>query len=188
MILTQPQGHDIVYLDPPWYRTPCGTAKTPYETMTWDELKNFELGAWMNRDCVIACWRTGPTEMQESEVLRHWCDRFGLHPGGVGYFWIKTKLDGTPIGASGPRQKFVKQLGEWVTFLTTKKRGRVFPLQTEAQSQWVFAPKARRGEHSKKPQQVRDNLFELFGPERSYVELFARSEDPRFNSWGNEMQ
>ena len=89
-------------------------------------------------------------------------------------------------GASGPPPKLVKQLGEQVIALTTRKRGRVFPLLTEAQPQWVFAPKPGRGSHSRKPPVVRDNIVELLG-DRPRVELFAREHPPGWNAWGDEI-
>jgi N6-adenosine-specific RNA methylase IME4 len=71
--------------------------------------------------------------------------------------------------------------------LTTRKRGRVFPLLTEAQVQTVFAPKPRRGEHSRKPAKVRSNIVELLGDHRSKAELFAREEFEGWNAFGDEL-
>jgi N6-adenosine-specific RNA methylase IME4 len=197
MILTEPSKHQIVYIDCPWPRTPCGTAKTPYNTMTWAELRAFDLGAWLADDALVFAWVTGPTHLKECAVLSHWCEQFGLYEAGVPYIWVKTRKDGvTPIGASGPRPKLVKQLGEFVIALTTRKRGRVFPLLTEAQVQWVedgtmpteevYAPKPPRGSHSRKPAIVRDKIVELVG-DRSRVEIFARDEHPGWNAMGDEL-
>jgi len=178
--------YEIIYLDPPWPRTAYGTARTPYKTMSWVELSGFDLGRWMARDCVVFCWMTGPTHLKEATVLSTWCDRFGLHEAGLAYIWVKTTRKGKPIGASGPRPKLIKQLGEVVIALTTRKRGRVFPLLTEAQTQWVFAPKPRRGEHSRKPPIVRSSIVELLG-DRPRIELFARDRVKGWDAWGDEV-
>jgi N6-adenosine-specific RNA methylase IME4 len=69
MILTSAAPHEIVYIDPPWPRTKCGTAETPYKTMSWDELLAFDLGAWLARDAIVFCWTTGPTHLKECAVL-----------------------------------------------------------------------------------------------------------------------
>ncbi len=130
MILSEPRRHNIVYMDPPWWRTPCGTAKTPYKTMSWPELRAFDLGAWLERDAVVFCCMTGPTHLKEAAVLAHWCERFKLYEAGIAYLWVKTTKAGKPIGASGPRPKLVKQLGEFVLALTTQNRGRVLPLSS----------------------------------------------------------
>ncbi len=91
MILASASPHEIVYLDPPWHRTPCGTARTPYRTMSWTQLLAFDLGAWLARDAMVFCWMTGPTQLRESAVLLHWCGRFKLHEAGTAYIWLKTK-------------------------------------------------------------------------------------------------
>lgn len=189
-------GYEIILADPPWPRTPCGTARTPYSTMTWEELLAFDLGRFMARDCAVFCWLTGPTHLKECAVLSTWCKRFGLHEAGIAYVWIKTTKDGKPIGASGPRPKLVKQLGEYVIALTTRKRGRVFPLLTEAQVQWcdegiveaceVREPKVRAGEHSRKPAVVRQKIVELLG-DRSRIELFARQRVMGWDSHGDQL-
>jgi N6-adenosine-specific RNA methylase IME4 len=216
--------YEIMYLDPPWHRTPNGTARTPYKTMSWAELEAFDLGAWLARDAMVYCWMTGPTQLRESAVLLRWCERFGLHEAGTAYQWIKTKkpqperaeklrsivlsfastdaerrdalaefeemggVDGaTPIGASGPRPKAVKQVhSDRVIALTTSKRGRVFPLLTEAQCQLIYWPKPRKGEHSRKPPEVRDRIVELLG-DRPRIELFARKRVPGWHSDGDEL-
>jgi N6-adenosine-specific RNA methylase IME4 len=228
MILTSAAPHEIVYIDPPWHRTPCGTARTPYKTMSWAELLAFDLGAWLARDAMVFCWMTGPTQLRESAVLMRWCERFKLHEAGTAYIWLKTKrpkperaeqlrsiildwssteaerrkalaeleemggLDGaTPIRASGPRPRAVKQVHtDRVIVLSTRKRGRVFPLLTEAQEQLVYWPKPHgEGGHSRKPPEVRDRIVELLG-DRPRVELFARQDaerGERWNAWGDEM-
>lgn len=190
------ERYEIVYLDPPWPRTPCGTAKTPYATMTWEELHAFDLGQWLAPNCVVFCCLTGPTHLKECAVLSTWCDRFKLYEAGIAYRWIKTTKAGVPIGASGPRPKLVKQLGEDVIALTSRKRGRVFPLLTEAQVQWcsdegivdaceVRAPKVLRGEHSRKPAIVRTKIVELLG-DRPRIEVFAREVVSGWHGFGNE--
>lgn len=177
--------YEIIYLDPAWPRTPFGTAKTPYSTMTWEELHAFDLGQFMARDCVVFCWVTGPTHLKECAVLSTWCERFGLHEAGIAYRWIKTTNAGVPIKAAGPRPRLVKQLGEDVIALTTRGDGRTFKLLTEAQVQWVFAPKVKKGEHSRKPAVVRDNIVELLG-DRPRIELFARERIEGWDGAGDE--
>jgi len=61
--------YEIVYIDPPWWRKPFGTAKTPYATMTWDQLRAFDLGRFLARDCLVFCWVTGPTRMKLGKII-----------------------------------------------------------------------------------------------------------------------
>lgn len=185
--LLSPRPHSVVLADPPWYRTPCGTAKTPYPTMTWGELSAFPIGDWLARPGVLFVWTTGPTHLKECAVLSTWCERYKLYEAGIAFIWVKTRRsDGRVIGASGPRPKLVKQLGELVVAFTTQKRGRALPLASQAVEQYVCAPKPRRGAHSTKPPEVRDRIVELHGDGVDRVELFARDKAPGWNRWGHE--
>lgn len=177
--------YEIIYMDPPWGEyTPAGTAKISYPTMTTAELKDLPLDQWMAKRCVLFIWVTGPLLMrQQSQVIDHWKRKYKLGYQGMPYVWVKTRKDGAPIGASGPRPRLTKPLTEFVIALSNVKRGRPFPLLTEAQSQLVFSPKARL--HSRKPAEVRDRIVELLG-DRKRIELFSRERVAGWDGWGNE--
>lgn len=184
--------YPIIYGDMPWSGyTACGTARLPYETMTEDELKAFDWSRYMAKRCVLLLWVTGPKLDVAFRCVEAWKVSHGLRYVGVAYKWIKTTMDGKPIRAAGPRPTGVKPLGEDVIMLTNVKRGRPLPLLTESQVQWcnnedaivesheVLAPKAKRGEHSRKPAVVRTKIVELFG-DLPRIELFARE---RVRGW-----
>lgn len=177
--------YEIILADPPWGGyTPSGTAKISYPTMSTQELCDFPVGDLMEKRCVLFVWVTSPLLMgQQAQVLQTWVERYGLTYQGMPYIWVKTKKDGTPIGASGPRPRLVKPVTEFVLAYSNVKRGRPFPLLTESQRQLVMSPKARL--HSQKPQQVADNIVELLG-NRPRIELFARRPNPGWDVWGNE--
>lgn len=177
--------YEIIYVDFPWWYTQCGTAKVPYNMMSWEEIARFPWHYFMAERCVIFFWTTGPHIMKQMLTASVWCDRHSLVHQGIPYRWIKTKQDGTPIKAAGPRPRLVKPLGEDVHALTNVKRGRTFPLLTESQVQSVFAPKPRRGEHSTKPDEVADRIVELLG-DRPRVELFGRKHRPGWDVIGDE--
>jgi len=183
--LRTPNGYDIVYADFPAPYTAFGTAKLPYAPMTEREIATFDWSQWTAKRCVVFCWVTGPKADVMFRCFEQWRARHGLHYQGVAYVWIKTTQAGTPIKASGPRPRLVKPLDEFVVALSTTPNGRTFPLLTESQVQHVFAPKAKRGEHSRKPAQVRYNIVELLG-DRPRVELFARERVPGWDAWGDE--
>ena len=185
--------YEIILADFPWGGyTSFGTAKIGYQTMDTDELKAFSWEDFMARRCVMFLWVTGPMLLkQQDDVIRHWMEKYKLEYQGMPYVWIKTRNDGTPIGASGPRPRLVKPVTEFVLALSNVRDGRPFPLLTESQSQLVFAPKpyAKRGEksvHSTKPREVHDRIVELLG-DRPRIELFARSRVSGWDAWGNEV-
>ena len=183
--MTPVSKFDIVYMDPPWGGyTQFGTAKLGYATMSTDELIAMPLQEWMARRCLVFIWVTGPLLLgQQATVIRGWCERHNLTYQGVTYVWVKTRLDGSPIGASGPRPRLVKPVTEFVVALSTVRRGRTFPLLTESQRQVVHAPKPRT--HSRKPHAVRERIVELLG-DRPRIELFARERVAGWSGWGDE--
>ena len=189
--------YEVIYVDFPWPYTSFGTAKLPYACMTEQEICDFPIDRYMAQRCVLFLWVTGPKLMLAARCFAEWERRHGLRYLGMPYIWVKTKQDGTRIRASGPRPTLVKPLGELVLAFTNVKRGRPFPLLTEAQVQWcdvddvitepheIAAPKARRGEHSRKPAIVRSKIVELFG-DRSRIELFARERVAGWDGHGDE--
>jgi N6-adenosine-specific RNA methylase IME4 len=152
--------------------------------MTEEEIANFDFGKIMAKRCIVFSWVTGPRLDVALRCGEVWREKWGLHYQGIPYIWIKTKKDGTPIGASGPRPRLVKPLDEMVLAFSTTPNCRTFPLLTESQVQHVFAPKAQ--EHSRKPDHVRDNIVELLG-DRPRIELFCRGiPADGWDGWGDE--
>lgn len=178
--------YDIVYADFPWPYTPFGTAKLPYKCMSEEEIARFDWSIFLARRAVVFHWVTGPKSDVAYRCMEAWRVRHGLHFQGEAYVWIKTRQNGTPIGASGPRPRYVKPLTETVVVLSNVPGGRAFPLLTEAQEQTVFSPKPRPGQHSRKPEEVRRRIVELLG-DRSRIELFCRGVPADgWDGWGDE--
>ncbi len=180
-------GHryQILYADFPWPYTSFGTARLPYKSLSWDQIARFPWHHYMADQCVVFYWATGPYLIQQVFLLLYWMQRYNLRYLGMPYVWVKTRKDGKPIGAAGPRPTLVKPLDEFVLAFTNVKRGRPFPLLTEAQNQNVFAPKPKRGEHSRKPAEVRRRIVELLG-DRPRLELFARDNPEGWDVLGDE--
>lgn len=178
--------YEIVYADFPWPYTPFGTGKLPYAHMKEDDIAAFDWAPYLAKRCVAFCWATGPKLDVAMRCGEEWATRFGLRFAGIPYIWVKTKQDGTPIGASGPRPRLVKPLDEFVLAFSTTPNERTFPLLTERQVQHVFEPKPGRGDHSRKPAVFRDLIVELLG-DRPRIELFARERIPGWDAWGNEV-
>lgn len=177
--------YEILLADFPWPYTPFGSAKLPYRTMPWEAIARFPWHYFMAERCMIFFWTTGPIIQQQMLTSFVWGQRHDLVHSGIPYRWIKTKMDGTPIKAAGPRPRHVKPLGEDVHVMTNVKRGRTFPLLTESQVQSVFAPKPKRGEHSTKPDEVPRRIVELLG-DRPRAELFGRKHRPGWDVIGDE--
>ena len=196
--------YEVILADFPWGGyTPFGTAKLTYDQMTEQEIAEFDWSRFMGKRCAVFSWATGPKLDLALRCAERWRVRHGLHYQGIAYIWVKTKADGTPLRASGPRPRFVKPLDELLLVFSTHPKERVFPLLTESQVQHVFepdpddtevlppewpvnyvlAPKQRV--HSRKPPIFRDLIVELLG-DRPRIELFARESWPGWSAWGRE--
>lgn len=182
-----PSGeYEIILADFPWSYTSFGTAKLPYKQMSTEDICAFDWSQYMAKRCVLFSWATGPKMHLAFQAAEAWKRNHGLHYQGIPYVWIKTKLNGEPIKASGPRPRLVKPLDEFVLAFSNVPNARCFKLLTERQVQNVFAPKVKRGEHSSKPAVVRDMIVELLG-DRPRIELFARERTAGWHAHGDEL-
>lgn len=163
--------YEIAYCDFPWPYTSFGTAKLPYGSMTEEEVAGFDWSQFLSPRAAVFSWVTCPKLDVAMRCAEAWRANHGLHFQGVAYIWVKTKKDGTPIGASGPRPRFVKPLDELLLVFSTRPRERVFKLLSEKQVQHVFEPKQQQ--HSRKPDVFRNLIVDLLG-DRPRIELFAR--------------
>lgn len=192
--------YDIVYADPPWAHfgdpNKMGAAGKEYGLMSQEEVCSMPMRSLLRDPKVGAffIWATCPRLDLAVDAIRAW----GLCYRGVAFNWIKTKRDGTPIGAQGVPPTSTKPLTELCLLATTKPRGRPFPLLSSKILQTVFddvedlpegngaevrAPRTRV--HSEKPKIVRDRIVGLYG-DRPRIELFARDAADGWARWGNE--
>lgn len=174
--------YDIILADPPWlYRSDTRSsiaAAKKYPCLSTDDLARLPVRNIASRPSVLFLWATCPKLDEAISLMRRW----GFHYRGVAYIWVKTKADGSPMGAKGVRPTFVKPASEMVLVGATERTGRVFPLLTEKQRQVLLAPVVR---HSAKPPEVRSRIVELLG-DRPRIELFARDACAGWDCWGNE--
>lgn len=180
-----PQGPlDVILADPPWdyYGSPdkWAAAGKHYPLMGDAELEALPVSAILAPAAVVFMWVTSSTVARAIDCLKAW----GLHYRGVAFVWVKTRMDGQPIGAQGVRPSITKPLTELVLAGSTHARGRPLPLANEAIRQTVFAP---RGRHSEKPEAVQDAIEAMY-PDARKAELFARRVRPGWAAWGNEVQ
>lgn len=175
--------YDCVLADPPWahygQQDKMAAAAKHYPTMTDLELFDFPMKSYLNKPGVLFLWATCPRLDFAIACIEEW----ELYYRGVAFVWVKTKLDGDPIGAQGVRPSIVKPLTELVLAASTEKTGRPLPLSSESVCQTVFAPKQQ---HSRKPDAVQDRIDEMY-PTASKIELFARRRREGWSSWGNEV-
>jgi len=178
-----PKKYDVIVADPPWdhYGSPTkmAAAGKHYTLMSDTDMLAYPIPDLLNPSGILFLWATGPRLDFALTCINTW----GLTYRGIAFVWIKTKQDGTPIGAQGVRPSIIKPLTELVLAASRITRGRPQPVASESISQTVFAP---RGAHSQKPEAVQDRIEELY-PNATRLELFARRHRPGWDAIGDQL-
>src|SRR5581483_6854409 len=125
-----------------------------YPTMSLNDIKALPVSAIANpKCCVLFLWATGPKLPEALDVLHAW----GFEYATIGFVWVKLNPNGEGIYSG---------LGHYtksnVELCLIGRRGRCPPVLDKAVKQVVLAP---RGEHSRKPDIVRQAIVDLFGNE-----------------------
>lgn len=173
--------YSIIYADPPWkynsranHKTTFrGGAEGHYPLMSMDEIKALRVGDLGEKNSALFLWATLPYINEQIKLFDHWGYRYRT----VAFAWIKTnKNNGFPFFGVGHYTRSNLE----VCLLGI--RGQL-TAQTHKISQVIVAP---RREHSRKPDEVRDKIVELFG-DLPRIELFARGSTSGWDTWGDEV-
>jgi N6-adenosine-specific RNA methylase IME4 len=188
--------YKVIYADPAWQfltRSDRGKGRSPeqhYACMTIDDIKALPVASIADDDCMLLMWITDPLLPVGLDVIRAW----GFEYKTVGFTWVKlnrkdalTKalaraLKGAPDWLT---RAFFFGMGYWtranpeMCLLAT--RGSPKRL-SRAVRQLLIAPVR---EHSRKPDETYGRIEALVGG--PYIELFARTARPGWDSWGNEV-
>lgn len=189
----QPGHYRAILADPPWrweswgrYRgeraglAPKGdrTVDKHYETQDATDIQRMPVIDLAAADCVLFMWATWPMLPEALDTIRAW----GFAYKTCAFSWMKADPyrlfadDATPFAGMG----YWTRANTEPCLLAT--RGRPKRLAADVR-QGIIAP---RREHSRKPECVRERIERLVdGP---YLELFARSRRPGWESWGNEVE
>ena len=181
-----PGPFDILYADPPWdYKgqlqhagegsQDTGGAVRHYPTVTLDELKTLGVPSISARDSLLFMWATNPHLDQAIDLGKAW----GFAWATVAFVWDKVRVN--------PGFYTMSQCELCLVF----KKGKIpSPRGARNVRQLVTA---KREAHSRKPDEVRRRIEEMF-PLLRKIELFARerdglgSDDPSWTHWGFEAQ
>lgn len=177
----------VLYVDPPWRFSAGGrrNPKTHYPTMTLREIAALPVGRLAHPDgCRLLMWVTAPILLLPfgpREILSSWGFRYStmrtwakLWPREDGMFVYPDSIaKGTGFEVSGDAE-----------YLVIAKRGR--PARVPPGKQPRAVVHARRREHSRKPDMIRDEIARLFAGPRA--ELFARETFDGWDAWGNQVR
>lgn len=181
-IFTTNKQYNIIYADPPWFynkrKNPTKSfgkgAAGHYNVMKFDEIATLPIPKIADNNCVLFLWVTFPNLKEGVNLFESWGFKYTT----LGFSWIKTNpKNGKPFFGIG---YYAKSNCE-VCLMGIK--GNMKPVSNLVSS-CVISP---RREHSRKPDEVRKRIVELFG-DVPRIELFARQHFAGWDCWGNECQ
>lgn len=170
-------AYEIIYADPPWdYKgqkqhagagaSDTGGATTHYPTMTVKQMIE-EITVPSADNCLMFMWTSSPHLDQAIELGKGWGFKYAT----VAFVWDKQKVN--------PGFYTMSQTELCLVF----KKGKI-PSPRGARNVRQLVSEMRR-EHSRKPDQVRTRIEEMF-PTQSKIEMFARTSTPGWDVWGNQ--
>ncbi len=175
-------GFDLIEADPCWQygdQFVRGGAEHHYPTMSLAELCLLPVEELASDNSVLFMWATWPLLFDAFALMKAW----GFKYKNCGLLWVKTNKVATTTPFVG--------LGHWTRGNTEPcllgVRGKPQRIDKAVQQLMVDdVVVAPIGEHSAKPLEAKNRMIQLMGNVPA-IELFARSRDPRFESWGNEV-
>lgn len=173
--------YQIIYADPPWSYSSFssnsynawGLAKNHYQTMNVDDIKKIPIHEITDKNCMLFLWVTLPNLKQGIEVLEAW----GFEYKTTAFVWIKQ--DKSTIKPKKYGMGWYTRSNAELVLLGRKGK---FERKSTRIQQVV---NSTIGEHSQKPNEVRDRILKLCG-DLPRIELFARTKVHGWDVWGND--
>jgi len=162
--------YEVIYADPPWRysfsKSDSRKIENQYPTMTVKEI--CELKVPSAKDSVLYLWTTAPKLIEGLQVMKAW---------------------GFTYKSQAIWDKEVIGMGYWFRgqheILLVGTKGNFSPPPSELRKSSVF--RFKRSLHSKKPDEIR-NLITSWFPDKTKLEMFARTAPDGWNVWGNEVE
>lgn len=164
------KSYSIILADPPWPSVSTGArgnAADNYKLMTLDEICRVPVPA--AEDCALFLWARSPALLEALAVMSAWGFRYVT----VAFVWEKVSSRGEPRWGIGLYTR------PSVELCLLGMRGK---LEVKAHDIGQVI-RARRGQHSRKPDEQYDLIERLFG-DLPRIELFARREIVGWDCWG----
>jgi len=188
--------YQIIYADPPWSykvwsedkKSAQGCAKRYYQTMDIKDICALPIKNLADKDCKLFLWATPPCLQEALQVIKAW----GFEYKTIAFAWVKTnkrfELNQFRFLPEDSIDRFYG-IGHWTASNVELCLGALVPngslnRQSKDISQIIIAHK---GEHSRKPEEVRNKIVRLCG-DLPRIELFARQKTNGWDVWGNEVE
>ena len=179
-IFTTDKQYKIIYADPPWSfkvwseKGKGRSAERHYSTMNKEAIQQLPVKRIAAENSVLLLWATAPNLIEGIDLISAW----GFTYKTVAFTWVKQnrKSDGLFTGMG----YYTRSNAEFCLLGT---RGKILERRSHSVSSVVLS---HVEEHSKKPNDVRERIVELFG-NVPRIELFARQKAVGWDCWGNEV-
>ena len=177
-IYKTPKQYNIIYADPPWqyeaWSNDEGKVSHKYDTMSLQDLSKLPVKKIAANSCVLFMWATFPCLSEALQLITKW----GFTYKTCAFTWVKLDKSGTNdfFGLG-----YYTRSNAEICLIATK--GDPLERQSKSVKQVIMTPVE---EHSKKPNQARERIVELFG-DLPRIELFARQQAEGWDCWGNEV-
>ena len=180
-IFNTDKKYQIIYADPPWeYKvwskdTGLGrSAESHYKTLTKNDIQNLPVDNIADNNSVLLLWVTFPCLEEGFELIKQW----GFTYKTCGFSWAKlNKKSKTDFVGMG----YYTRANTEICLLATK--GKTLLRVSHSVRQLIMSPIR---EHSRKPDEVRERIVDLFG-DIPRIELFSRTQVDGWDCWGNEI-
>lgn len=189
MVSGHGRKYEIIYADPAWsyYNDMTVTPeqnksgkgfmrKVPYPVMASEEIKQLPVKSISADDAVLLIWTTDYHLERAIAVINAW----GFQYKTIGFAWQKTNKKGEPVCFMGA---YTLKTGIELCLLATRGKNAHKMVKKYGVRGRVESP---REHHSKKPDEVRNRIVEMFG-DRPRIELFARERHDGWDAWGNDV-
>lgn len=180
--------YKIIYADPAWSyyndssasvdcTTVKGMRRPPYGVMSTEAIKALSVKSITEDNAILFIWTTDYHLEKCMQVIKAW----GFEYKTIGFAWQKLNKKNQPVTFMGA---YTMKSGIENCLLATKGKDAHKMLLRHNIRALITS---QREEHSKKPDEARDRIVELFG-DVSRIELFARQKVDGWDCWGNEFE
>ncbi|XP_029005110.1 N(6)-adenine-specific methyltransferase METTL4 [Betta splendens] len=172
---------DLIVMDPPWQNKSVKRSRR-YSSLPSSQLKRLPIPLLASPSCLVVTWVTNrPSHRRfvRDELYPHWGVQVVAE-----WFWVKVTKSGEfvfPLDSPHKKPYEVLVLGRCRPSADNSTSSSEAPV--EDQRLIVSVPSAL---HSQKPP-LAEVLKSYVGAEAECLELFARSLQPGWTSWGNEV-
>ncbi len=165
------KNYQLILADPPWQYDRNRISQ--YETMPLKDILALPVAKIAAKDSVLCMWATFPKLKEALQTIEAWGFTYTTQL----FTWIKTHPSGAPVKGLGHYTRGNAEV------MLLGKRGRGLKRRRRNISSVLMS---HRREHSRKPDEVRDLLVDLFGADTRRIELFSRSASGGWASHGKQ--